>query len=191
MGKTLFLKVGVFSIVFLLGSFFFTSYLGRLFYPFYFKEEIISQAETYDFDPCFIAALIRVESKFNPYAISKRGACGLMQVMPSTAAWIVEKKGWEPLEEQRLFDSDVNIKLGVWYLDNLCQEFIDLAPVLAAYNAGRGNVKQWLEGEIWDGSLEDLENIPFAETRAYVRKVWQTYEKYRRLYKETDKRAII
>ena len=162
------------------------SYLGRLLYPFYFKEEITNTANQFNFDPCFIAALILVESKFDPRAVSKKGACGLMQVMPSTAVWIAEKKGIEPPEPDSLFKSEINIGFGVWYLDNLCQEFDGLIPVLAAYNAGRGNVKLWLDERVWDGSMGEIDKIPFGETKIYVKKVWQTYAKYKKLYDDKD-----
>ncbi len=169
------------------GIIFLSTYLGRLLYPFYYKEEISAIARQYNFEPCFVAALIHVESKFNPKAVSKRGACGLMQIMPATAEWIAEKQGWESLDLDKIFQLDTNLMLGVWYLHNLVEEFNDLVPVVAAYNAGRGNVNKWLQEGIWDGTLDTIDRIPFSETRQYVQKVWKTYRRYLILYKSGDK----
>ncbi len=157
-------------------------FLGKLIYPFHYHDEIVKAGETYSFEPHFIAALIYVESKFYKNAVSQRGARGLMQIMPQTALWITGELKWPDFHSDLLFDPVVNINLGTWYLGNLRQEFGDLNLVLAAYNAGRGNVLRWVDEGIWNGDLQDLDSVPFKETRDYIRKFWKIYTRYKILY---------
>jgi len=110
-----------------------------------------------------------------------------MQLMPSTAAWAAEKAGLTSYQQQDLFQPDVNIRLGTWYLANLLQVSRQNLPVaLAAYNGGQGNVENWLQAGTWDGTLENVNKIPFGETRRYVIKVLKQYEIYSRLYRWKD-----
>jgi soluble lytic murein transglycosylase len=75
-----------------------------------------------------------------------------------------------------LFDPEVNIRFGTWYLSNLAKEFDgNLVLVIASYNGGRGQVSRWLEQGTWSGRYEDRADIPFAETRLFLFKVWRTY----------------
>lgn len=154
----------------------------RLFYPFPYRESILRHAGEYELDPNLVVAVIRVESKFRSNAESSRGAKGLMQLMPETAQWAAEQMGVS-YDVDKLFDPDYNIALGCWYLSNLLQEFDHNLPVaLAAYNGGRGNVKQWLKDRIWDGEADSLEQIPFGETKQFVARVLHDYKIYAHLY---------
>ncbi len=156
--------------------------LGRIYYPFLYREEIERLGTQYGLEPELIAALIHVESKFNPAAESRRGARGLMQIMPATGGWVAEALGWQNFTSEDLFDPQLNLEIGCWYLAGLREEFSNITRALAAYNAGRGNVRRWIEEGIWDGTRENLEDIPFLETRLYVTKVEKTLERYKALY---------
>ena len=155
----------------------------RLINPIHFKETVYHYSEVNKIDPLLVSAIIRVESKFNPQALSKKGAVGLMQIMPSTGEWAAEQMGIQEFESSLLYDPEMNIRIGTWYISNLQKEFgrNDLL-VIAAYNGGRGKVKQWLEEDIWDGREENLSDIPFPETRNFVNKVLQNYRKYKKIY---------
>jgi soluble lytic murein transglycosylase len=109
---------------------------------------------------------------------------GLMQITPDTGRWIAQRLGISGYHENMLNDPKTNIRFGVWYIEDLKREFDDdMVLVLAAYNAGRGNVKQWLEkGLIEQGKGTD--GIPFAETKEYVAKVMDAYEHYKVLYND-------
>lgn len=156
-----------------------SDFIGRIIYPFPHQEIVYKYADKYQVDPFLVAAIIRAESKFNSQAESKVGAKGLMQLMPETAAWAAKKMGMKDFTTNKLYDNETNIKIGCWYLANLSKEFRgNPVLIIAAYNGGRGNVKGWLESERWTGEKDTLEQIPFAETRYYVKAVMDNWEKY-------------
>ncbi len=160
-----------------------SKYFLRIIYPIHFKEEIYTYAEMYQVDPLLVASLIKVESKFNERAKSKKGAIGLMQIMPTTGDWAAEQMGIIDFEPEMLYDPKVNIQVGTWYLSNLHNEFSgNLNLVIAAYNGGRGRVKQWLDYGVWDGREESISNIPYNETRNFVEKVLYNYRRYENIY---------
>lgn len=167
----------------LLVAFFHTPQFGRLYYPYRYRQTIEANAIRYGVDPLLVAAVIRVESKYNPDAVSPKGALGLMQIMPSTADWIATQVGIENLTEEMILNPEINIQMGTWYLANLSNEFEGrLDVIIAAYNGGRGQVARWLAEGIWDGSYEGRDNIPFPETRHFLFKVKTGYKGYTRLY---------
>ena len=173
----------VLFIIFLLVLFYNSTWLGKLLYPIRFEKDIAASAQNYGVDPVLLAAIIRVESNFNPKLISKKGAVGLMQLMPETASWIVEQAGYAAETLNMLHRADVNIEIGAWYLKSLHRQFDNnTIVVLAAYNAGPGNAKKWLETNVWDGTLEHVGQIPFGETRHYIQRVVYYYKKYDWLY---------
>ena len=153
-------------------------------YPFEYRSYIETSAESRHADPFLVAAGIKHESKFEPRARSDGGALGLMQLMPATAEWIARQLG-EPFTEEYLYDPALNIRYGVWYLAELEREFggTDILA-LAAYNAGRGNVRDWMERFHWTQQFDEIEAIPYPETRFYVRRVLEDREQYKRLYDE-------
>lgn len=162
-----------------------TPQFGRLYYPYRYREIIETHAARNNVDPLLVAAVIRVESKFNPEAVSRKGAIGLMQIMPSTAEWIAGQLGVSDFSEEMLFDADLNIRFGSWYLSNLSDEFDGrLEVVIASYNGGRGHVKLWLEQGTWSGDYEDSSQIPFSETRNFLFRVWRAYQSYTQLYRQ-------
>ncbi len=105
-----------------------------------------------------------------------------MQIMPDTGMWIAQQLQCEEFNKELLFDPEINIRFGTWYLGNLNQEFGDeLIVVLAAYNAGRGTVNKWLK-EDWDGKEQTIDKIPYKETREYLKAILRVYKFYKRLY---------
>lgn len=158
-------------------------FVVRQIYPLRYQEIITQQADSLDVDPSLIAAIINVESHWRADAISPKGARGLMQLMPATADWAAEKTGNAGITSSQLLQPELNIKLGTWYIADLLRQFDDsLVVALAAYNGGRGNVRNWLDAGIWNGSIQDIDRIPFGETKRYVQKVIRHYEVYRSLY---------
>jgi soluble lytic murein transglycosylase len=158
--------------------------LLRLAYPTAYGHLVKAEATLRDIDPLLFLALIRQESQFNPHVTSWAGAMGLAQVMPDTGAWIAEKIGPEPYENALLFRPVVSVRYGVWYLAgalDVCDR--NWLAALAAYNAGWKNVGEWMGGEpIRDPDLF-YETIPLAETKAYVRLVYENYRTYQRIYR--------
>lgn len=151
-------------------------------YSWPYREEVYRQCEVNHLDAELVFSVIYSESRFRADAESAAGARGLMQIMPETGAWIADHMGIEDYHAERLFEPELNLAMGTWYMSWLEQQFDrEPAQVLAAYNAGPGNVKKWIDADIWDGSQQKLEDIPFYETRNYVQRVlWQymNHQKY-------------
>ncbi len=173
----------------------FTSqWLGYWIYPIHYEQEIRTVADQYKVDPLFIAAIVRVETNYKPDKVSKKQAMGLMQIMPVTGQWILEQAGLEDTSIEDLYKPTVNLLAGTWYLrflhnmyDGLEGERTEhdrMAVVAAAYNAGPGQVRQWLQEGRWDGTVAELSDVPFGETRHYVQRVLYYYKKYDALYAE-------
>lgn len=157
--------------------------IGRKIYPFPYRETITQHAVANNIDPNLLAALIKTESSFDPHANSPAGARGLLQIMPDTGRWIAEQMGQSDFKPDQLYNPETSIRMGAWYLANLKDEFKgNQTLMLAAYNAGRGNVKQWLENQHWTGESKNIDQIPFPETRYYIRKVMLNYKIYSYLY---------
>lgn len=154
------------------------------FYPIHYKEEIRAQSQSYEVDPFLIASIIKVETNFKTSKESKRGAIGLMQLMPDTANWILEQaKIPDTSLEELKHEPERNIQLGTWYLRNLSDQFNgNEAVMIAAYNAGPGKVSSWLRDGVWDGSFDTVKDIPFGETRHYVQRVIYYYNQYVKIY---------
>lgn len=137
--------------------------------------------QEYELDPYLIMAVIKTESGFRPEVVSKQGAVGLMQLLPSTAQWIAEKKGL-PYEEGCLVRPEDNIRLGGAYLRYVLDLFGTQKEGLAAYNAGPGNVRQWLSKEQYSKDGVTLVKIPYKETENYVERVNTALQRYRFFY---------
>jgi soluble lytic murein transglycosylase len=143
-------------------------------FPMPFRSGVIAQSRQIGLDPAFVYGLIRQESRFVMDARSNVGAAGLMQVMPATAKWTARKLGMGNFQVSQLNQMDTNIAIGTGYLKLLLDDFNGSMPLAtAAYNAGPSRSRAWrgasggpvLEGAIW------VENVPFTETRDYVKKV--------------------
>lgn len=132
-----------------------------------FSIEKICAEKNIDVSLCL--AIIRTESSFKESAVSKKGAVGLMQLMPSTADFIAKKVGFS--ENINLYDGQTNLYLGICYLEYLFNRYGDETIVLSCYNAGEGVVSKWTESEI--------KSPPYKETREYIKKV----KRRKKLYK--------
>ncbi|WP_346928863.1 lytic transglycosylase domain-containing protein [Clostridium sp.] len=153
------------------------------FFPLEYEKSIIEYSEMYNVDPNLVAAVINTESKFVVDASSSKGAIGLMQIMPETGKWIAEKLELTNFKEEIIADPEMNIRMGTWYLKKLSDDFNgDYILILAAYNGGPGNVTKWLDNEKYSSDGENLHEIPFKETKSYVKRVRFNHKIYRYLY---------
>lgn len=158
-------------------------WIGRTLYPINYKTQISVYSKKYNIDPFLVAAVIRVESKYNKNALSPKGARGLMQISPVTGRWAASEIGILNYNEELLFDPEINIQIGCWYLNKLNKQFNNnLELVLAAYNGGSGNVTKWLNDDNYSDDGKSLKYIPFKETELYLKKVTKTYDIYKKLY---------
>ena len=157
--------------------------LLRTYYPLEYEEEILQYSQEFGVDPYFVYAIAATESKFQTKAQSEAGALGVMQIMPDTAAWIAPKIGLEYTEDL-LFDPEANIRMGTWYLSYLSELYQgDTGLMAAAYNAGQGTVSGWIEQGIFTGEEDEVQKIPYEETKNYVQKVKRANEIYKLFYK--------
>ena len=129
-----------------------------------------------------MAAVIREESSYDPRARSWVGAVGLMQLMPDTARLVAAAAGIPLVESAGLWEPPVNIALGTQYLAELRARFHEPLLVVASYNAGPHRVQRWLAARSPADLEEFVDQIPFDETRAFVKRVYTSWHHYRRLY---------
>jgi soluble lytic murein transglycosylase len=145
----------------------------RLWYPLRYEQIVRGHARNYSLDPALVAAVIYQESKFKPNARSTSGAIGLMQLLPATAKGIALHTGGSAFRVDDLYDPEINVRYGAWYLRHLLRKYGDERSALAAYNAGQDNVDRW---------RRDGREIQFPETRAYVNRVEDLKQIYRDAY---------
>lgn len=150
-------------------------------YPIKYSKIVEECADEYGVPSEIVYAVIRTESSFNKDAVSHVGAKGLMQIIDDTNEWIAFVTG-EEIMADRIFEPALNIKRGTWLLSYLYREFGAWEEALAAYNAGIGRVRGWLEDPDISADGVTLDRIPYNETREYVRIVIESAEKYRELY---------
>lgn len=157
--------------------------LEKIIYPYPHRDIIEKFAVQYGVDPFLVVAVIREESKFLPQSESHKGARGLMQLMPSTAESIAQSIGDNAYTEADLLNPEKNIQYGTWYLASLQKVFFNNTTlVIAAYNGGRGHVQEWIKAGQIDPKNIRQQDIPFKETRDYVGRVLNSYQKYITLY---------
>lgn len=162
-----------------IGFIFFISNITKLNYPFSYAETINQYANLNNLDPLLVAAVIREESRFQADAVSGKGACGLMQLMPATAEEMAGKMG-ETYTKASLMKPENNIRYGTAFLASLMKKYDgDMVLALAAYNAGGSRVDGWAAKK--EGAFT-IGDIQYQETRDYVRKVLESYKTYQRLY---------
>jgi soluble lytic murein transglycosylase len=147
----------------------------RIRYPLRYQQIVRGHARNYGIDPALLAAVIYQESKFDAGARSGSGAVGLMQLTPDTARGIAIRTGGSAFRVSDLTNPEINVRYGCWYLRHLYSKYRDWRLVLAAYNAGQGNVDRW--------EAEARTEIPFAETRHYVDRVEELRATYRHAWK--------
>jgi peptidoglycan lytic transglycosylase len=166
-----------------------TDQFWRLFYPFGYPDIVREAARRAGLDPFFVAAVIREESSYDARARSWVGAVGLMQLMPETARLVAAETGIRLTEPAGLWEPPVNIGLGAHYLAQLRSRFREPLLAVASYNAGPHRVQRWLT-QIRSADLEEfVDQIPFDETRAFVKRVYASWHHYRRLYNGPEKPA--
>jgi soluble lytic murein transglycosylase len=145
----------------------------RLWYPLRYEQIVRGHARNYKLDPALLAAVIYQESKFKANARSKSGAIGLMQLLPTTAKGIALHTGGSQFRVDDLYNPEINVRYGSWYLRHLIEKYGDERTALAAYNAGQDNVDRWRAAG---------RGVAFSETRAYVDSVEELKKIYRDAY---------
>jgi soluble lytic murein transglycosylase len=170
---------GVLALAALVGVFLYVeqtepSWYVRLRYPLEYEHIVRGHAEQYDLDAALVAAVIYRESEFDADARSSSGAIGLMQLLPDTAEGIAQLTGGSRFVVDDLYDPEINVRYGSFYLRRLLRKYEDERLALAAYNAGQANVDEWI--------AEGREEIPFPETREFVENVLDARELYARAY---------
>ena len=145
----------------------------RLWYPLHYQQIVRGHAHNYGLDPALLAAVIYQESKFRADARSDSGAIGLMQLLPDTAKGIAVHTGGTRFRVEDLYDPEINVRYGAWYLRHLMRKYGNEETALAAYNAGQDNVDRWRRAGL---------GIQFAETREYVNRVEELKRIYRHAY---------
>ncbi len=176
------LITGVITAVVFIAVMLFADDAARVFYPMKYRDLVRKYSERYDLDPYLVLAVIKAESSFRHTAVSRKNARGLMQITEGTGKWSAGKMGLEDYTTDMLFDPETNISIGCWYLSWLYEEFGDTDLVLAAYNAGSGNVTKWLNDRELSPTGRTLDRIPFRETEKYLKKVRNSYMIYKKLY---------
>lgn len=151
-------------------------------YPAPYRDSLQGRIQENNLEEAWVYGLMRQESRFVTQAKSNVGAAGLMQVMPATARWIAQKLGMKDYRHTLISQLDTNIKLGTYYMKNVLSSLGD-NPVLAsaAYNAGPGRARRWMANKPLEGAIY-VENIPFDETRDYVKKVMSNTVYYAKLF---------
>ena len=147
----------------------------RLVYPLRYEHIVRGHAVRYDLDPALLAGVIYAESEFDTKARSKAGAIGLMQLLPSTAQGIARRTGGTSFVVDDLYDPELNVRYGAWYLRHLLDRYGETRTALAAYHAGQGNVDRWRERG---------RDVVFPETRSYVERVLRFQRLYARAYRD-------
>ena len=152
-------------------------------HPVKYSEYVEKYAEEYNVPVSLVYAIIKTESKFKADAQSSAGAVGLMQFMPDTFHDITTNYLYENLDNAMRYDPETSIKYGTFYIAWIYQNYAhNWETAIAAYNAGIGRVRGWLESAEYSADGKTLDVIPFSETEAYVERVLEAAEKYRELY---------
>jgi soluble lytic murein transglycosylase len=147
-------------------------------FPMPLREIVVRRAGEIKLDPAYVYGLIRQESRFIMDARSHVGASGLMQVMPATAKWTAKKIGLTNFTPDQITDREVNVAIGTGYLKLVLDDFEGSMPMAtAAYNAGPSRPRNWRNGPVLEAAIW-AENIPFQETRDYVKKVLSNTTNY-------------
>jgi soluble lytic murein transglycosylase-like protein len=159
--------------------------LSKLF-PAPYTDVLMRMALTYGVDPYLAMAIIREESRYQPLVVSRAGAVGLMQLIPSTARRVYSKHNIPYENISSLFIPEINIEAGIKYLAELQEMFNgQIIYMISSYNAGEHNVKRWMKDSDEDMEIF-IEEIPYSETNKYVKKVLKSYWMYKLLYEDQN-----
>ena len=151
----------------------------KFIYPLSYCDQIIEFSDKYNLDYAFVFAVVKCESSFNKHAVSNKGAIGLMQITASTGEYmakLINKQNYN------LLNYKDNLEIGCAYLRYLYDKFKVLDTVIASYNAGEGNVNNWLKNKEYSKDGITLDKIPYKETEEYLIKIKKTLLKYQNLY---------
>lgn len=158
----------------------------EIIYPLGWRNEVAEAAKRSGLDPFLVAAVVREESSYYPRALSRAGARGLMQLMPATARPLADLRGLAFEGGSLLDDPGANLEMGASFLAGLLKEFGDARIALAAYNAGPRRARDWWKARRTSDLEAWVEQIPYDETRHYVKRVTLSWEEYRRIYATLD-----
>ena len=167
----------------------FTIFVYMFFYSFKtdYIEVVKIASKQNNIDKSLIFAVIKAESKFNTMAESSKGAIGLMQILPSTANFVLQNnlKDYTKccVEKNDLFNPEINIILGTKYLKYLIDKFKNVDVAICAYNAGETNVRAWLNDKKYSNDGKTINSIPFLETKNYLKKVNFNQKIYKKMLK--------
>lgn len=151
-------------------------------FPAPYRETLQGRLREHGLEEAWVYGLMRQESRFATQAKSNVGAAGLMQIMPATAKWVARQMGMRDYRKALIHDTEVNLKLGTYYMKNVLSSFDNNAAMAsAAYNAGPGRARQWRGDRPLEGAIY-AETIPFDETRDYVKKVMSNTVYYSKLF---------
>ena len=152
----------------------------RILFPEPWWDTIQAESAKNNLDPYLVASLIRQESEFDPSAISRANAYGLMQLLPSVGKKMAHEEGIASFQTFQLLDPAMNIRLGTRYLRQTLDRFGGVQEyALAAYNAGDSRVVEWQAAGPYSGIDEFVESIPFTQTREYVEAILRNEETYK------------
>ncbi|GEM_PF-6838728 len=156
-------------------------------FPFAHRSDVERMAGEFELDPLLVAAVIREESRFEEDAVSRAGAMGLLQLMPETAKDEARRLGMRT-RNLNLFDPITNLRLGTYSLSRRLERFDgNLIMTLAGYNAGDHRVRRWRDELRGLETDEFIDQMPYLETRLYVKRILASYEHYRRIYGRRDR----
>jgi soluble lytic murein transglycosylase len=151
-------------------------------FPKAFWTDLKHNSEANGLDPYLVASLIRQESEFNPNAVSRANAVGLMQLLPKTGKLVAREEKLKRFSASQLYTPAVNLQLGTRYFRGMVDKFGSFEYALAAYNAGSDRVEEWLGQGKYRDPQEFVESIPFTETREYVQAILRNASVYKQLY---------
>lgn len=153
--------------------------------PIKYKEQVLTYSQKYNLDPYLVLAIINTESRFDKDATSSKEARGLMQITSATAQEVNEiTNSTEVLTEENIYDEDINVEIGCQYFASLIERYNgNYYLAICAYNAGIGNVNNWLDENKISNELDTTDiTLPFEETTNYLKKVISNYKNYKIVY---------
>lgn len=162
------------------------TFLEKKIYPASYDDLITNASKEFGVPKYIIYAVIKVESDFDPDAVSYADARGLMQMIEPTFEWLTgDEHLGENLPYRKIFEPETAIRYGTYYLSYLYKKFdYNWQTAFAAYNGGEGNVTKWLSDSEYSDGKGNLTKIPFEETEKYVNKVNHAIDTYKKLYPE-------
>lgn len=160
--------------------------IKRTQYPIKYEHFVEKYSNEYGLDKYLVYAVMRTESRFDKFAVSNAGAKGLMQITDETGEDCARRLRITGYSDDALFDPEINIEIGCYYLKGLLDKYDNVNNALAAYNGGPGNVDKWLLDPSYVDGSGTLVNIPFKETRNYVVRVNEAREMYKSIYEDGE-----